>query len=77
MTDCLERFPDFPENGGLLPAIAQDSETGEVLMLAWMNADSLQRPWPRDERPTSAARATAVDEGGDQWKLARCHLHPR
>ena len=28
---------------GLLPAIAQDSETGEVLMLAWMNAEAVRR----------------------------------
>lgn len=27
---------------GLVAAIAQDNETGEVLMLAWMNADALQ-----------------------------------
>jgi phosphoribosyl-AMP cyclohydrolase len=27
---------------GLVPAIAQDVETGEVLMLAWMNAESLR-----------------------------------
>jgi phosphoribosyl-AMP cyclohydrolase len=27
---------------GLVPAIAQDHASGEVLMLAWMNADSLQ-----------------------------------
>ena len=26
---------------GLIPAIAQDATTGEVLMLAWMNAESL------------------------------------
>jgi len=26
---------------GLIPAIAQDVATGEVLMLAWMNADAL------------------------------------
>lgn len=26
---------------GLLPAIVQDAETNEVLMLAWMNAESL------------------------------------
>ncbi len=26
---------------GLIPAIAQDAGTGEVLMLAWMNAESL------------------------------------
>jgi phosphoribosyl-AMP cyclohydrolase len=28
---------------GLIPAIAQDNETGEVLMLAWMNAESIAR----------------------------------
>ncbi|MEL7164259.1 MAG: phosphoribosyl-AMP cyclohydrolase [Pseudomonadota bacterium] len=28
---------------GLLPAIAQDAESGEVLMLAWMNADAVAR----------------------------------
>ncbi|MEL6598863.1 MAG: phosphoribosyl-AMP cyclohydrolase [Pseudomonadota bacterium] len=26
---------------GLIPAIAQDHESGEVLMMAWMNAESL------------------------------------
>ncbi len=28
---------------GLLPAIAQDVDSGDVLMLAWMNADAVQR----------------------------------
>ena len=28
---------------GLLPAIAQDAESGEVLMLTWMNAESITR----------------------------------
>jgi phosphoribosyl-AMP cyclohydrolase len=28
---------------GLVPAIAQDAKTGEVLMLAWMNRDALTR----------------------------------
>jgi phosphoribosyl-AMP cyclohydrolase len=29
--------PDFEKCGGLIPAIAQDAVTGEVLMLAYMN----------------------------------------
>jgi phosphoribosyl-AMP cyclohydrolase len=29
--------PDFEKAGGLIPAIAQDADTGQVLMLAWMN----------------------------------------
>jgi phosphoribosyl-AMP cyclohydrolase len=28
---------DFDKAGGLVPAIAQDADTGAVLMLAWMN----------------------------------------
>ncbi|TYC57273.1 phosphoribosyl-AMP cyclohydrolase [Marinobacter sp. BW6] len=27
---------------GLVPAIAQDAETGEILMMAWMNPESLR-----------------------------------
>lgn len=30
------------DDRGLIPAIAQESETGEVLMLAWMNAESIR-----------------------------------
>ncbi|MEX2615766.1 MAG: phosphoribosyl-AMP cyclohydrolase [Alphaproteobacteria bacterium] len=29
------------DSNGLVPAIAQQHDTGEVLMMAWMNADSL------------------------------------
>ncbi len=33
--------PDFARGAaGLLPAIAQDATSGDVLMLAWMNAES-------------------------------------
>lgn len=32
----------FDENG-LIPAIAQDAQTGEVLMLAWMNAAAVAK----------------------------------
>ena len=31
------------DDRGLLPAIAQDAATGEVLMLAWVNAEALRR----------------------------------
>ena len=33
---------DFETQGGLIPAIAQDWETGEVLMLAYMNRESFE-----------------------------------
>ncbi len=31
---------DFKKTGGLIPAIAQDYESGDVLMLAYMNEES-------------------------------------
>jgi phosphoribosyl-AMP cyclohydrolase len=31
---------DFDKGGGLIPAIAQDADTGAVLMLAWMNREA-------------------------------------
>ena len=31
------------DKDGLIPAIAQDAETGDVLMFAWMNRDALAR----------------------------------
>ncbi len=31
------------DDRGLLPVIAQDATTGEVLMLAWMNAEAVAR----------------------------------
>jgi phosphoribosyl-AMP cyclohydrolase len=33
---------DFQKSGGLVPAIAQDADTGLVLMLAWMNRESYE-----------------------------------
>ena len=33
---------DFAKAGGLVPAIAQDAATGQVLMLAWMNREAFE-----------------------------------
>ncbi|MDR2386059.1 MAG: phosphoribosyl-AMP cyclohydrolase [Deltaproteobacteria bacterium] len=35
--------PDFDKSGGLVPAVAQDANTGEILMLAYMNRESYQK----------------------------------
>jgi phosphoribosyl-AMP cyclohydrolase len=45
--DDLDRSPvDLDrlrfDDGGLIPVIAQDSETGEVLMMAWANRTALE-----------------------------------
>lgn len=39
--ETLELRPKFSADG-LIAAIAQDATSGEVLMLAWMNADALK-----------------------------------
>jgi phosphoribosyl-AMP cyclohydrolase len=42
MTNDQKVMPmiDFDKAGGLLPAIAQDADTGQVLMMAWMNREA-------------------------------------
>ncbi|MEM8733005.1 MAG: phosphoribosyl-AMP cyclohydrolase [Planctomycetota bacterium] len=38
-----ELVPDFEKGvGGLLPAIAQEATSGDVLMMAWMNEESFE-----------------------------------
>jgi len=52
---------------GLIPAIAQDAENGEVLMMAWMNAESLMETlrtgqvtyWSRSRQEFWAKGATS------------------
>ena len=41
---------NFEKMGGLVPAIAQDVKTGEVLMLAFMN----QAAWESDPEDTTS-----------------------
>ena len=63
MTDRHDWFPAFAENGGLLPAIAQDAHTGEVLMLSM---DERRQPAADARVGTShvlqSLASTAVDE---------------
>jgi phosphoribosyl-AMP cyclohydrolase len=35
--------PDFEKRGGLVTAIAQDADTGEVLMVAYMNREAWEK----------------------------------
>ena len=43
MESSLDFTPDFSKSGGLVAAVAQDAETGEVLMLAWMNPEAWEK----------------------------------
>src|ERR1700677_4704548 len=47
---------DFEKSGGLVPAIAQDAETGQVLMLAWMNREAYEETL-RTRRACSFSRS--------------------
>ncbi|OPZ24822.1 MAG: phosphoribosyl-AMP cyclohydrolase [Deltaproteobacteria bacterium ADurb.BinA179] len=38
----IDTFIDFEKQGGLVPAIAQDWQTGEILMLAYMNREAFE-----------------------------------
>ena len=49
MQDCSDNVdnPDWLDSirwtpEGLVPAIAQDADTGDILMMAWMNRESLR-----------------------------------
>ena len=52
-------FMDFSKLDGLIPAVIQDAETSEVLMVGFMNEEALARDAARPASPpSSAARAT-------------------
>ena len=43
MARTLIKIEDLQFNQGLIPAIAQDADSGEVLMLAYMNREALEK----------------------------------
>ena len=63
---------------GLIPAIAQDSQSGEVLMMAWMNAESVARTlqtgdvtyWSRSRKEFWVKGATS----GNTQRLVEFHI---
>ncbi|GAB6177025.1 phosphoribosyl-AMP cyclohydrolase [Desulfobaculum senezii] len=57
--------PDFDKQGGLIPAIAQDADTGEVLMLAYMNKEAWEKTLETGEAHYwSRSRQTLWHKGG-------------
>jgi len=57
--------PDFDKQGGLVPAIAQDADTGEVLMLAFMNREAWEKTLATGEvHYWSRSRQTLWHKGG-------------
>lgn len=57
--------PDFSKMGGLLPAIAQDAASGEVLMLAYVNEEAFNKTIETgDAHYWSRSRQTLWHKGG-------------
>ena len=64
--------PDFAKCGGLVPAIAQDAATGEVLMLAYMNEESWQKTLKTGEAHYfSRSRQELWHKGGTSGMVQR------
>jgi len=63
---------DFAKLGGLLPAIVQDAETGEVLMLAFMNLEAWEKTLQTGEAHFfSRSRQQLWHKGGTSGHVQR------
>jgi len=63
---------DFDKMGGLLPAIVQNADTGEVLMLAFMNREAWERTLATGEAHYySRTRHTIWHKGGTSGHVQR------
>lgn len=77
MSDSWMDAVNWSENG-LIPAIAQDDASGKVLMVAWMNRESLQRTveigeavyWSRSRKKLWHKG----EESGHTQKICSIHL---
>jgi len=66
--------PDFSKGSGLLPAIVQDAQTGEVLMLAYMNEQAFQKTVESGEAHFfSRSRGMLWHKGESSGHVQRVH----
>lgn len=64
--------PDFAKGKGLIPAIAQDAASGEILMMAYMNEQSLARTMETGEAYYwSRSRQELWHKGGTSGHVQR------
>lgn len=64
--------PRFDKLGGLIPAIVQDAATGQVLMLAFMNAEAWEQTLKtREAHYYSRSRQTLWHKGGTSGHVQR------
>lgn len=64
--------PDFAKQNGLVPAIVQDLDSGEVLMLAYMNEDAWEKTLETGEAHFwSRSRQSLWHKGGTSGHVQR------
>ncbi|MDD2965955.1 MAG: phosphoribosyl-AMP cyclohydrolase [Desulfovibrionaceae bacterium] len=67
-------YPDFAKGDGLVAAIAQDDSTGEVLMLAYMNAEAWHKTLETGEAHYySRSRHCLWHKGGTSGMVQKVH----
>lgn len=71
----MENFaPDFAKTNGLVPAIAQDAATGEVLMMAYMNEEAWNATLETGEvHYYSRSRDCLWHKGGTSGHVQKVH----
>lgn len=71
--ETLSFEPAF-NSDGLIPVIAQDFNTGEILMLAYMNAEALQKTLATGEAVYwSRSRKSLWKKGGTSGHIQKIH----
>ncbi len=66
--------PDFKKMNNLVPCIAQDAESGEVLMMAYMNEESWNKTLETGEvHYWSRSRAELWHKGGTSGHVQKVH----
>ena len=66
------------DDAGLIPAIAQQHDSGEVLMLAWMNAEAIAETLRTGQVCYYSRSRAALERGEDSHAPSRAsHFHAR
>jgi len=74
LREVLMFRPDFAKCGGLVPVIAQEAGTGEVLMLAYMNEEAWDKTLETGEvHYFSRSRKTLWHKGGTSGHVQKVH----
>ncbi len=78
LNEAIKNIVDFTKSNGLVTAIAQDAESGEILMVANMNEESLARSIELGEAVYWSRSRQKLwhkgEESGNQQKIREMYL---